>query len=89
MLVRGLRKSHGDVQALPGVDLEVERGEVFGFLGPNGAASRTARELIDLRSREPAWALLAYRRGGAGTRMRSSSFSSPVRCSTRLSSSAG
>ncbi|HSK23921.1 MAG TPA: ABC transporter ATP-binding protein [Egicoccus sp.] len=37
------------VHALQGVDLEVERGEVFGFLGPNGAGkSTTIRVLLDL-----------------------------------------
>ncbi len=34
---RGLRKRYGSVQALGGIDLDVQRGEVFGFLGPNGA----------------------------------------------------
>ncbi len=47
--VRGLRKSYGTVQALRGVDLEVERGEIFGFLGPNGAGKTTTiRCLLDL-----------------------------------------
>jgi ABC-2 type transport system ATP-binding protein len=37
------------VRALDGVDLEVRRGEVFGFLGPNGAGkSTTIRILLDL-----------------------------------------
>jgi len=36
-------------RALAGVDLEVRRGEVFGFLGPNGAGkSTTIRVLLDL-----------------------------------------
>jgi ABC-2 type transport system ATP-binding protein len=49
ILVRGLSKSYGDVQALRGVDLEVRRGEVFGFLGPNGAGKTTTiRCLLDL-----------------------------------------
>jgi ABC-2 type transport system ATP-binding protein len=49
LLVRGLRKSYGDVQALRGVDLEVRRGEVFGFLGPNGSGKTTTiRCLLDL-----------------------------------------
>src|SRR5438105_13145529 len=47
--VRGLTKSYGDVQALRGVNLEVRRGEVFGFLGPNGSGKTpTIRCLLDL-----------------------------------------
>jgi ABC-2 type transport system ATP-binding protein len=49
LLVRGLHKSYGDVPALRGVDLEVRRGEVFGFLGPNGSGKTTTiRCLLDL-----------------------------------------
>jgi ABC-2 type transport system ATP-binding protein len=49
LLARGLTKSYGSVQALGGVDLEVRRGEVFGFLGPNGAGKTTTiRCLLDL-----------------------------------------
>ena len=49
VLTRGLRKSYGDVEALRGVDLEVRRGEIFGFLGPNGAGKTTTlRCLLDL-----------------------------------------
>lgn len=45
----GLTKSYGNIHALRGVDLEVKRGEVFGFLGPNGAGKTTAiRCLLDL-----------------------------------------
>jgi ABC-2 type transport system ATP-binding protein len=39
--VRGLRKAYGSVQALRGVDLELETGELFGLLGPNGAGKST------------------------------------------------
>jgi ABC-2 type transport system ATP-binding protein len=47
--IRGLTKSYGDIQALRGVDLEVRRGEIFGFLGPNGAGKTTTiRCLLDL-----------------------------------------
>jgi ABC-2 type transport system ATP-binding protein len=38
----------GHVRALDGLDLEIRRGEVFGFLGPNGAGkSTTIRVLLD------------------------------------------
>jgi ABC-2 type transport system ATP-binding protein len=49
VLTRGLTKSYGPVPALRGVDLEVQRGEVFGFLGPNGSGKTTTiRCLLDL-----------------------------------------
>lgn len=47
--VRGLRKAFGTVQALDGLDLTVEPGQVAGFLGPNGAGkSTTIRVLLGL-----------------------------------------
>ncbi len=49
ILTRDLRKSYGRIEALRGVDLEVRRGEIFGFLGPNGAGKTTTiRCLLDL-----------------------------------------
>jgi beta-exotoxin I transport system ATP-binding protein len=49
LMTQGLRKSYGKVRALRGVDLEVRRGEIFGFLGPNGAGKTTTiRCLLDL-----------------------------------------
>jgi ABC-2 type transport system ATP-binding protein len=45
----GLSKDFGSGRGLFGLDLEVGRGEVFGFLGPNGAGkSTTMRLLLDL-----------------------------------------
>ncbi len=38
----GLAKHFGEVRAVERVDLEVRRGEVFGFLGPNGAGKTTS-----------------------------------------------
>ncbi|MFO0743054.1 MAG: ATP-binding cassette domain-containing protein [Labilithrix sp.] len=44
--VRGLEKKYGDVHAVRGIDLDVERGEVFGFLGPNGAGKSTTIKIL-------------------------------------------
>ncbi len=50
--VRGLSKryrgSRGqpDVQAVRGIDLQVARGEIFGFLGPNGAGKTTTVRML-------------------------------------------
>lgn len=35
------KKNYGRVQALKGIDLQVEKGEFFGLLGPNGAGKTT------------------------------------------------
>jgi ABC-2 type transport system ATP-binding protein len=43
---RGLRKRYGSVEALRGVDLNVETGTVFGLLGPNGAGKTTAVRIL-------------------------------------------
>ena len=39
--VEGLRKSYGDVRAVDGVDLRVEKGELLVLLGQNGAGKST------------------------------------------------
>jgi len=47
--IEGMTKSYGKVQALRGINLEVKRGEIFGFLGPNGAGKTTTiRCLLDM-----------------------------------------
>ncbi len=43
---RDLTKHFGPLVAVDGVDLEVRRGEVFGFLGPNGAGKTTTIRLL-------------------------------------------
>jgi ABC-2 type transport system ATP-binding protein len=45
--VRGLRKRYPKVLAVDGLDLDVQRGEVFGLLGPNGAGKTTTLEMIE------------------------------------------
>jgi ABC-2 type transport system ATP-binding protein len=53
--VRGLHKSYGALEAVRGVDFEIEEGEVFGLLGPNGAGKTTTVEILE-----------GYRRRDAG-----------------------
>ena len=42
----GLSKRFGSLDAVKGVNLELRRGEVFGFLGPNGAGKSTTVGMI-------------------------------------------
>jgi ABC-2 type transport system ATP-binding protein len=44
----GLTKHYGNVEALNNLDLDIEKGEIFGFLGPNGAGKTTTiRTMLD------------------------------------------
>ncbi|WP_255190604.1 ABC transporter ATP-binding protein [Natronobeatus ordinarius] len=43
---RNLDRRFGDVTAIDGLDLEVQRGEVYGFLGPNGAGKSTTINVL-------------------------------------------
>lgn len=47
LVVKGLRKSYGNVVAVDGLDLEVRTGECFGLLGPNGAGKTTTIEICE------------------------------------------
>ncbi len=42
----GLRKRFGETEAVRGIDVQVRRGEVFGFLGPNGAGKSSTMRMI-------------------------------------------
>ena len=44
--VAGLTKRFGDLVAVADLDLEIFRGEIFGFLGPNGAGKSTSINMI-------------------------------------------
>lgn len=43
---RGLVKRFGDFTAVDGIDVDVRRGESFGFLGPNGAGKSSTMRMI-------------------------------------------
>jgi ABC-2 type transport system ATP-binding protein len=46
VIVEGLTKRFGDVEAVCGVDFTVSAGEIFGFLGPNGAGKSTTINML-------------------------------------------
>src|SRR5947208_12807116 len=44
--LRSLTKRYGSFTAVDAIDLEVPKGELFGFLGPNGAGKTTTLRMI-------------------------------------------
>jgi ABC-2 type transport system ATP-binding protein len=44
--ISGLNKDYSGKKVIDGLDLEIERGELFGFLGPNGAGKTTAIRIL-------------------------------------------
>jgi ABC-2 type transport system ATP-binding protein len=46
LVITDLRKSFGTVQALDGISFTVDPGQVFGFLGANGAGKTTAMRIV-------------------------------------------
>ena len=41
-----LFKNYNSLNAVDGIDLNIESGQVFGFLGPNGAGKSTVIKLL-------------------------------------------
>jgi len=46
ILARSLFKSYDGINAVDGIDLDVDEGQIFGFLGPNGAGKSTVIKLL-------------------------------------------
>ncbi len=57
---RGLVKRFGDFTAVDGIDVEVHRGEAFGFLGPNGAGKSSTMRMIGCTSPSTAGTLRVF-----------------------------
>ncbi|MGH7611323.1 MAG: ATP-binding cassette domain-containing protein [Candidatus Dormibacteria bacterium] len=47
ILIEGLSKSYGKLQALHALDLQVAKGELIAILGPNGAGKTTTVEILE------------------------------------------
>lgn len=46
MSLRGLTRSYGHIKAVDELDLDVEEGEIFGLLGPNGCGKTTTIKML-------------------------------------------
>ena len=46
IVARGLSKHFGDLRAVSGLDLDVPRGQIYGFLGPNGSGKSTTIRML-------------------------------------------
>jgi ABC-2 type transport system ATP-binding protein len=44
--VEGLRKRYGKFEAVHGIDMTVQRGEIFGLIGPDGAGKTTTFQIL-------------------------------------------
>ena len=46
IVARNILKKYNETVAVDGIDLDVRRGEIFGFLGPNGAGKTTTIRIL-------------------------------------------
>lgn len=44
--VRGLRKNYGSIEAVRGIDLDVNSGDIFGLIGPDGAGKTSVFQIL-------------------------------------------
>ena len=75
--VRGLKKSYGSHTVLKGLDLQIEKGEIFALLGVNGAGKTTALECIEGLRKYDSGAVTVN--GKTGIQLQSSSLPAHIR----------
>lgn len=75
--VRGLKKSYGSHTVLKGLDLQIEKGEIFALLGVNGAGKTTALECIEGLRKYDSGAVTVN--GETGIQLQSSSLPAHIR----------
>lgn len=46
LIIKDLEKSYGKFKALNKLNLEIKKGEIFGFIGPNGAGKSTTMKIV-------------------------------------------
>lgn len=46
LVIKNLEKSYGSFKAVNGLNLDIEKGEIFGFIGPNGAGKSTTMKIV-------------------------------------------
>ena len=44
--IKELNKSYGNFKALDGLNMEIKKGEIYGFIGPNGAGKSTTMKIV-------------------------------------------
>ena len=49
-----LTRKYGDMFAIKGIELDLQKGDLFGFIGPNGAGKTTTMRIIATLT-EPSW----------------------------------
>jgi len=46
IVTQGITRHFVDVRAVDGVDLDIDSGQIFGFLGPNGSGKTTMVKML-------------------------------------------
>lgn len=46
LIIKDLKKKYGKFEALKGMNMEIQKGDLFGFVGPNGAGKTTTMKIV-------------------------------------------